>query len=430
MSLIKKPSIEEVVDVMVALEVSHSHGAWTKRNFTRFYHELLVQTEPSNAIQVVAPTKFGKHPTLFTNNPMRHSMVKMYFTSRPRFSGKDLEKDGNIVELLSHLQRAQNNRVLSKEEFCHKILEYFSGPAFVCVSQWVNEDLEVDEIFRRIVDRFYAHEYPEEVAAKLNNISAAQFKKYAQAETEISRLARLVSYKYLPGRRREEMYDSLACQALKKVLPPHVLTHIEARTNHYRALTSKEVPYNQLVRMVASFRDSIDAFYQGRRHASDLIKVQGPFNAKSNNLEVRYPMHLKRSPQQVGFKVRRVKESRGASYRDARFNQGYKTARALAPTSPPRNSTPEIGRPKYNSFRQAPGFAGPGNRNTCPKIGSLPCSLCPSKTHSTMERPHLRPERRISVPDRCSRCPWERHHAEKYCPFNNEKETMGNSKKA
>lgn len=43
---------------------------------------------------------------------MTHGMVETYFTTRPRFSGKDMERDGNRVEL-------------RKEEFCHEILEYF-----------------------------------------------------------------------------------------------------------------------------------------------------------------------------------------------------------------------------------------------------------------------------------------------------------------
>ena len=350
-----------------------------------------VHMQPAGSFNLVVnpPDKYGVHPTL-VNNPKQHANRKTYFEAKYKFSGTKQDKV-DICDLLRQMTLAQNNCLLSREEFKQALLQQFTTPAFALIAEWIQNGCTVPELYNKIVERFYTKEGPQQALAKLRNImqhlKEVEFFNLAQAIGEIERLARIASYRYMPGSTRAYFFTGVASEALADILPASVRTPFEAELNRFRGLTGQELTFDQLVNLASAHKVMING------HLDNLRKS-------------------KKGENKNGNRVKEVKQGTSKNTGENFRNQ---------------NKNSEVDKKKgFGKQKKSDSKDGKTFKKKSLQLGSLPCNLCPSQKHSSVDCNMFPEDQREVVPDVCSRCDWGRNHPEKYCPAKYGKKRQGN----
>jgi hypothetical protein len=152
--------LEEMPPLVTQAQLASMQGGFTSDMFMTMFKQMSLQTSNGWSITIEAPKKFGKHPTLSSSDAGRHGVIRIWFPPRMRFTGENKKGEPDVCELLAILRTSQSHALLSEEEFRTKLLEYFTGACFGVVSTWVYADISIDELYRKIVDRYYVGDSP------------------------------------------------------------------------------------------------------------------------------------------------------------------------------------------------------------------------------------------------------------------------------
>ena len=420
------------------LEIVRSLPEWPSRmaeldmdELTNKFIDMQFSTASSFMTLIDSPSEddFATSDTLSDRDLARHNFVRTNFSVTKKFSGTGEKKDGNIMEILEGLTRSQRKVRLSKPEFIDKLLDNFTGTAYQTLSLWLSQGIAIDELYRRMVERFYKDETPDEARTKLRDLSKEHsYTNMLALECEIVRLAKIRSYQFDAGTRRREAYEMTATECLLDCLPDSVKNVLEGRVNQARALKGDYPEFMKIARLAAQYRDCVDRYLAQRaaakKHRNKTLKVsalhtqvaQGkvqscivedvdddgnrlypnPDHQWHNHWEAEDKAAAAAKQNQKHKKVAKAKSS-GIDHKVAK---GQKNSFQPPPRSQDRKQNGNNGR-KF------------GQKAT---LGSFPCSLCPAHDHSSADCPKFPPEQRVTVAEVCDNCDWGRFHKKTWCP--------------
>jgi len=360
-------------------------------------------------------------------------LIRLNFPpAKAKHSGTDKKTEASIIEILSILRSAQALTVLSQKEFMSKMLEYFTGELYQNTLDWINEGSDVADLYMKIVRKYYCGDSPTQAAAKLAALPANHdLKSLAAVETEIQRLAKLASYKYVPGDERDIHYEHLAKDTFLAMLPKEVKAPLDGRISQYKGMLNKELPFARVAQLASAYRQLLDKHFLER---SEQRAKKGRGNQAGNNGS--NGNHQAQTPgtQANNFSAGLPKPSKSQKARARRVAAAVTrqvNASSTTPVIPVTAKISNMNQPNHaakgsNNARQGANQGPPkgtpsnnpsGQKNYCPPQGEVSCSLCPCKGHSTSECGFFLPEHRTSVREICTLCPFGKYHMEKWCPM-------------
>jgi hypothetical protein len=237
---------------------------------------------------IIAPpaaTTYSVGPAL--TGPRGNATLKLCSTYFPpnkgKFipgDGKNTSKSGDVCEALAFLTRAQNKCRLSREEFLEKFMDYFVGPCSIDIMEWIEANLSIEDIYKRMIRVFYKGETPAEAENTLKFIKEKHmFASMAEAEVKILRLARIASYKHMDVTQRIKDREHMASEAFLSILPPMVRTLVIDHASRVRAIDEKDLNFQDYIEMCSHHQDETDFFFKRRLEQ----KQKSPNGNNGNN---------------------------------------------------------------------------------------------------------------------------------------------------
>ena len=431
------PSVNEMAAVLPEWPRRSAAEVSAEDLKTKFL-EMQFSTASSFMVMVECPegNDFANRDTLSDTDMARHNFVRSQFSPRAKFSGtagnENNKKEGSIIELLEHLTRQQRIVRLSRPEFTNKMLEHFTGEAYTSVHHWLNLGYDLQEVYRRLVDRFYRDETPSDARTKLKNLAKDhEFQNLSKLECEITRLAKICSYKYDMGTRRSEAFEMAASETLLDCLPENTKNMLEGKINQIRAISGRYPDFHQIGRLAGQYRDGVDRYLRTRpkkskdsKDAKD--KKQNVAEGKTKAIHSGKTGDQKRNDSGLpdskkkfqgkkdnrdnkkGYNKNKQYENKERSHGDKSHGNSYH-----APSASVHSVTSSYNPPCASVH--AVNSAGRNNKPPVP-LGGYTCSLCPDTDHGTNNCPHFPPEKRMTVEELCDRCDWNRFHKKAWCP--------------
>lgn len=369
------------------------------------YRRIQLGAARHTSILVEPPKTFGAHPTMTNQN--RHHLVKLHFNFKLKFSGSGSDKT-DICEVLEYLKLAQEAVILSETEFKSQMLQYFSGRAFRIVSGWIHEGEEVAKLYEKITDCFYNLESPSEALLKITQIKVKNdFKSLADAATEIERLAKIASLRYMVGTRRDNHFDSVATDALLEIIPREIRVIINGEMNRLRGFDGHEMKFNDVLQLAQTHKADVDSYLLLQKKKKT---YNGSFRARA----------VKENSEEVGGAKPKV-------FAQTRSQHPYSRKNATV-AKPAESSVAPVKRvydkPRFNN-KPAAGRSGFKPRNQFPmkeRFGKQKCLLCGNYEHTAAHCTKYPESQRVVVPDACKKCNKGLHHQERFCQSKNLKQ--------
>lgn len=429
-------------------------------------------------VQPPKESSYSEYDTQMNTDPGRQEVIRNQFGTRTKFAGNKESKDPNLVELLDYLSRAQEVVRFSEEEFKNKLGDYFTGPAYDSLREWIASGYTVKQIWAQFVMDFDNQKSDSQARQDLLDIKNMKFANTAKLIQYIQKHARLASYRWMPGEQRKHAYEVYAIHALETYLPEEVFANIQATVNMLRGNTRDEVWFSGYCKILSNYRAPLDKLLAvEKKKSSNKVKKVEEQKAKAaekaekaEKAKKEAEKKEKKKEKQEAKKVTEDKQKANAQGNNTQASQNTQKQQTQAQNSPQQQNhthqcdsgnqswrggrggfrggrgggrggyRPDGGYGGYHGYQpnpygyqqhQAPRFNLPPPAPTNvpaithqaeAKITSIntvmtpPCMICPGTDHPTVECYNFPVNERISVPDKCTLCDWKRHHKEIFCP--------------
>jgi len=383
------------------------------RNWQEIVKEIIrtssLVTASARTITIPPPTHFAPRDTIIPGDSARLSLVRSLFPNRTKISGTNKGEIG-VDELLSHLKFSQDSIVLSEPEFLVKLLECFSGGYWQMISEWIAAGFNTNEIYIRIMRRMYKGESPQDAKQKLTTFNNDHsYRTLAAVEGEVTRLARIASYRFLPGVQRDAFFNMIATDTLLGTLPRQIQIILMASIDHHVGLSAKDLPFATICDLTAQHATEINRFLGERANkmkkdtsggSSSVAKSNGKKNQRGND-----------AMGQVHVVAATTGSSNGGTDSSSRGSSSSSRGRGGSRGGSSRGSS-RGGR----GVGATSSSTGTSNRtNAPPRDGATVCEFCPSRGHSYQTCPWVEPSKRHLAAETCKKCWWEKRHP--VCPL-------------
>jgi len=363
---------------------------------------------------VEIPKNFSTTPVITSSQKLAEIMK--IFPKSGKFSGNS-QKDGHysVVEFLNTLTRAQNQCLLTEDEFIDRILDTTTGTAHELVFEWKLNGDSVNSIYHNLVVNF-DHRLPaEEARTRLHNFVIGRNSSLAKAQSAIQLLIARACTLLPPGDSRIAYKNMEGCTTLIRALPPNSSQLANNTYQNFTTRLGRACTLEELFRGLNQYRSTIDKD----------IKQNG---ASSN------PTNYKNNKRPAG------KSSGYSSFNmSIEGKKGYQNNRPMnnKPRTSPNETSytprPQIIRPNMNRKIQFNKGSNnkPPNKNFAGRrfqqnILNKSCSLCGMSNHKTTECKNMRDDsgkilEMLPTYGVCSKCPEKvkprLHHPEVSCPY-------------
>ena len=223
----------------------------------RVMEKMMSRSMTSYPMMAMPPVHFNSKST---KSAQKNKAIKDVFPKTDyTFSGAPKPGDISIVTLLNRLTYAQNQVMLSRGEFINQFKQYFSGAARQIVDGICEtENLSVKELYRRVTEIWYRGESAEKANEKLNQPSLIAASNLSELAAEITRLAKISSYKYIEGPLRKAHFQAMATDALLRSIPDTIQPLIEQSMGRIRAFHYREPEFAQVLDLVMQNKQTVD----------------------------------------------------------------------------------------------------------------------------------------------------------------------------
>ena len=236
-------------------------------------HNSMIMRE-RRAGMINAPVNFPPTPVLMDMDRSTQARYLTYWGTsvfKKKFSGdpKKVKWDPEIAYWLTRHCGSQYFFPLSEPEFRDQLLNNTEGSAWTKVSGWMSQQLPLQEIFNKLLACYDKREKSHEAIMKLEALKFSDFSNWADAETEIERLAMRGSLARtsVTGHGQRALFHYLATKHLVAILPEPLKLEAERRINTYCNSTGQELKFHTLVELMEKDRDAIDRLLAERSGA-------------------------------------------------------------------------------------------------------------------------------------------------------------------
>jgi hypothetical protein len=210
-----------------------------------------------NSSMLEPPKFYSEVPTL-TSIQKLNEVLKI-FPRAGKFSGNLSRDNGvSVCEYLNSLTSAQNQCLLSEEEFIDRIIGSCTAQAHDLVMDWKLNGNSASEIYSNLINNFDNRMSISEAKQRLATFVIYKNSSLAKAEAAILHLLTRASADFLPGPTRIAYRDIEGIRALIEALPN--TSRIQARTleRSYSAKRGRACTFQELIKGLEQFRDMID----------------------------------------------------------------------------------------------------------------------------------------------------------------------------
>ena len=222
------------------------------------------------------PENFSEVPTI--NSTQRLSEVLKVFPRGNKFSGSKQDSNMTVVEFLNTLKTAQNQCKLSKDEFIDRMLEASTGQAHELILEWVNHGETIATIYHNLLVNYDKRMSPQAAKLLLASYTVPKNSSLAKAEAAIMLLASRAATLMPEGKSRTDTYNTEACNALIRALPPKSSDIVSNIYTTLSAQLERSATAAELSRKLNLNRATIDKDI--KEHGSVPIRNKGKDNRK------------------------------------------------------------------------------------------------------------------------------------------------------
>ena len=247
-------------------------------------HNSLI-TRERRAGMINSPSIFPPELQLVDMDRSTSSRYNQYWVTvfKKKFNGdpkKSKYGSPDIDYFLNRLNSSHHFFPLSEVEFRDHLQNFTEAPAWNKVTSMMYQQLPLQEIYNKLLACYDKREKSHEATQKLEALKFHDFSSWADAETEIERLAMRASLARtsVRGDGQRALFHYLSTKHLVAILPEPLKLEAERRINTYCNATGRELKFYTLVEMMEKDRDAID------RLLSD--KANGRGRKKRDNGEV------------------------------------------------------------------------------------------------------------------------------------------------
>ena len=321
------------------------------------------------------PSYFSKQSKLISN--AANVEAQKLFPTKNKFSGGNHDSL-SLQEFFHNLRIAQEQMRLTEAEFLKMMLLCTSGRANELLTQWVDQNERVSEIYFNLTLHFDKRMTTESARQKLLTIMAPKSGDLARHISHVMSLAQRAASAIPAGASRTAYFNNEAISALMRSLPPASRTTCSNLFHTLSAKARRAITYNELTRPLITLRDTIDADIKANGVGSSVsanakvderrkfAKKTGSSNKKPTSFVVEASYE---NPTAGGSK-----SNRRYYKKPGNFTQPHVYLAAGSNSAPRTNSA------NPNRQRQPFRAAGPSNRRP-----NQYCSLCGKASHTAAQ---------------------------------------------
>ena len=411
-------------------------------------HSNAVYDNPLFQISVPAPRHFPDEQKIVSTKDLTEA-YKLFPKSGAKFSGE--KNSTTVVEFLELMNEIQSFLKLSEDEFKKRFLASTTGRAHELVSHWLEQDMDVPQIYHNMMLQFDKGDTALTANQKLRSFKAYKNKNSAEVEAAIQQIA-LRACRIIPkGDARKCLFDTMCINAYLDALPHESSLLVRTKYIDLSMKLKRQPTFAELSRNLDGFRPTIDAdiakngVTPGRDNADGGKGGKGKGNAKYVNL-----VHSQQPDSKTPIKEEKSnwkgqqqwKSNNSANWKQNKgFNQGEKKNSRQDSN---QNSNQNSQRKQNDGQRQGGQRDGQrqgrqqkqqgrdrGQPKQQPPKGGPPkggkwCSLCGHTTHNASDGCYMI---RDPITGRviectpchgdCARCHMGLKHPEDLCPYAN-----------
>ena len=405
-------------------------------------HNNAVYDNPLFQISVPAPRYFPDEKKIVSTKDLTEA-YKLFPKSGAKFSGD--KNSTTVVEFLELMNEIQSFLKLSEDEFKKRFLASTTGKAHELVSHWLEQDMDVPQIYHNMMLQFDKGDTALTANQKLRSFKAYKNKNSAEVEAAIQQIA-LRACRIIPkGDARKCLFDTMCINAYLDALPHESSLLVRTKYIDLSMKLKRQPTFAELSRNLDGFRPTIDTDIARNgitgRDNSDGGKGKGKGNAKYVNLVHSQPTDSTQPNEEENsnWEGQQQWKSNNNNWKQKGFNQGgMKNSRQELNQDSNQNSQQtqddqqqggehngQQGEQQMQQEwdqgqqKQQPPKGGP------PKRGKW-CSLCGHTTHNASDGCYMI---RDPVTGRviectpchgdCARCHMGLKHPEDLCPYAN-----------
>jgi len=223
------------------------------------------------------PINFSPTPTI--TSPAKLAEVLKIFPRNVKFSGSKQDSNMAVTEYLNTLKAAQDQCLLSEQEFLDRMLAASTGLAHELILQWKTNGEDIPTIYHNLLINFDKRLTAEDAKSQLNNYRIQKSSTLAKAESQIMLLAGRTASALPEGPSRTAYYNLEAANTIIRALPSNSSTVVNNLYNQISARLGRAATFAELSRAMNLYRVSIDKDI--KQNGSDLT-----FRDKKNGVKV------------------------------------------------------------------------------------------------------------------------------------------------
>ena len=258
-----------------------------------------VYDNPLFQISVPAPKHFPDEVKIVSTKELTEA-YKLFPKSGSKFSGE--KNSTTIVEFLELMNEIQSFFKLSEDEFKKRFLASTTGRAHELVSHWMEQGMDVPQIYHNMMLQFDKGDTALTANQKLKTFKAYKNKSSAEVEAAIQQIG-LRACRIIPkGDARKCLFDTMCINAYLEALPHESSLLVRTKYIDLSMKLKRQPTFAELSRNLDGFRPTIDADIMkngvapGKDH-SDGGKHKGKSQAKYVNLVQTQPTNGSRQPR-------------------------------------------------------------------------------------------------------------------------------------
>lgn len=203
------------------------------------------------------PKRFSPIPTLDSSSKL-HEALKL-FPRNVKFSGTKQDNNMSVIEFLNIMKVAQEQLVLSEEEFIDRMLACSTGLAHELLLEWRTNGENVATIYHNLLINFDKRLSAEDAKQQLLSYKITKNSTLAKAESAIMLLASRAASQMPEGESRTAYYNLEACNTIIRSLPPLSSANINNLYNQISARLGRAATFAELSRAMNLYRTTIDS---------------------------------------------------------------------------------------------------------------------------------------------------------------------------
>jgi hypothetical protein len=202
------------------------------------------------------PQFFSPTPTLITGAKLSDALK--IFPRNMKFSGTKQDNGMSVIEFLNAMKTAQEQLLLSEDEFVDRMLSCTTGLAHELLLEWRTNGESVPTIYHNLLINFDKRISPEEAKQQLLSLKISKDLTLAKAEAKIMLLASRAASQMPEGPSRTAYYNLEACNTIIRALPPISSSNVNNLYNQTSARLGRAATFAELSKAMNLYRVSID----------------------------------------------------------------------------------------------------------------------------------------------------------------------------